>query len=138
MNRTTVPRLRPRRRRRTMCASIAVLVPAPLGALHLYTRYAPGPVSFADVVANPAELVSAITGLPFPRVAILCGTRLVDEVADAVLTWADLYVVPSRWLERIPRENLYERAALAAKLVSAHRAQPIEHLNGSRQLPLPF
>jgi len=116
----------------------AVLIPDTLGALHLYVRHRPGPLRLAQVIAHAADLDSALYALPHPLTLILCGARNLDEVASVALGHGDFYLVGIRWLSSIPRELIYARAALAAKLVTAHRARPIERIRHSRRLECPF
>ena len=58
--------------------------------------------------------------------------------AGAVLSAADLYIVPAAWLRGIEPWDTAPRAERAAALVTAHRQRPIEHLLGHRQLELLF
>ena len=69
---------------------------------------------------------------------ILCDARYRDAVAGAVLSAADLYIVPAASLRGIEPWDTAPRAERAADLVTAHRQRPIEHLLSHRQLELLF
>jgi len=69
---------------------------------------------------------------------ILCDARYRDAVAGAVLSAADLYIVPAASLRGIEPWDTAPRAERAAALVTAHRQRPIEHLLSHRQLELLF
>jgi hypothetical protein len=106
--------------------STAVLVPGPLGALEVHVRRPGRPLEAVATVTDARTLHEALRDLWPPGVAILCGRRHADDVLEHVLEHADLYVVPAHWLAAAPRDDPRARAALAARLVAAHRRHPIE------------
>jgi hypothetical protein len=128
--------------RRPSVGSTVVLVPGAFGGLILFQRPAHGgPLRHLFTLVDPLELSSCVNELPAPRTVILCDARYRDAVAGAVLSAADLYIVPAAWLRGIEpwdTEQRAERAERAAALVTAHRQRPIEHLLGHRQFELLF
>jgi hypothetical protein len=64
-----------------------------------------------------------------------------DFVAGQVLAFADLVAIPDCWLRRIPRRDLQRRAEVAARILTAHRVDPLRHYLGrerSELSALPF
>lgn len=114
-----------------------VLVPGAFGGLLMYQRRGSGPLSSAEPLDGPGALRQAIcaTGC---RNIILCGSRHVRPVIDAIVGLADVFVVPLPWLRAVPRRNPAARATLAAQLVTAHRARPILQVYGWDQRRFPF
>ena len=114
-----------------------VIAPGGFGGLHLYWRIDRGPLRDGPVLVHGYELRSCINDLPGPRTVVLCGRRFANEVSDAVLDVADLFVVPNTWLRHLPAIDPADRAACAARVAAAHARDPVEH-RLSRQPELPF
>lgn len=106
-------------------STTAVLVRGPLSVLHLYARRGPGRLRHICAVTHAEVLHQALRSVGSPCRVILCGTRDLDEILWHVLDHADPYVIPTRWLTSVPREDPSARATLAARLVAAHCSQPI-------------
>lgn len=103
-----------------------VLIPCPLG----YTLFVRWPHqrlrACANIVAHE-DLADAVRSLGDPLTVVLIGRRHADLVADAVLREAELVIVPSSWLRRIPLRALSARAEVAPRIATAHRTATIEH-----------
>lgn len=117
--------------------TLLVLAPDCYGGLRMYLRRDRGPLLRGPTVAHPREVRDCLLGLPSPRSVVLCGRRFADELSDAFLDLADLFVVPNTWLRHIPRLEPGERAAHAARFAVAHARTPIEHRIGLTD-PCPF
>ena len=125
--------------RRPSVGSTVVLVPGPFGGLMLFQRPAhEGPLRHLYTLVDPLELSSCVRELTAPRTVILCDARYRYAVAGAVLSVADLYVVPATWLRGIEGWDTAPRAERAAALVTVCRRRPIQHLLGRRELELLF
>jgi len=124
--------------RRSLTGSTAVLVSGPLGALQLYLRRGPGSLCCIGPVTTPRQLTDDLCRLPPPCIVVLCGTRHLRPIAEQVLQRTDLYIVPACWLASVPASDPAGRAALAVRLVNAHRRAPIECLVHPDQLYFPF
>jgi hypothetical protein len=107
--------------------TILILAPEYFGGLRLYVRTGRGPLRQGPIAGLPADVRACLLDLPAPRVVILCGRRFADELSDAVLDLADLFVVPNTWLRGLPKIEPGERALQAARLAVAHAQAPIEH-----------
>jgi hypothetical protein len=103
-----------------------ILAPDDQGGLRLYWKCGPGPLRGGACIQRPDDLREPLQELPEPRTVVLCGRRLADSVAEAVLDIADLVVVPNTWLRYLPTRNPAGRAGLAVRLADAHAHGPIE------------
>lgn len=127
---------RPHRRDRRP-ATLLILVPGLLGGLHLYERNGSSKPRHVALVDDPG-LLRLIVAATDRCAVVLCGTRYTQAVVAAVRGTADVIVVPIPWLRHVPRHRYDDRAGLAARLVTAHRAGPIMPIYGWDQLTLPF
>lgn len=116
-----------RRRSNTPPTALLILVPGALGGLQAFVRRASGVPTAGPAIARHDDLRAYLRQLPQPRAVVLCGSRNAIEVANTVLDIADLFVVPHPWLRAVHPTDTAARAALAARLVTAHRNRPIEH-----------
>lgn len=114
-----------------------ILVPGRLGGLHLFERTGAAMPKRGLWLDHPGQLRDFIRTRPRSTV-VLCGSRYALCVARAVCHIADLYLVPLTWLRSVQRDQLQARAALAARLATAHRARPIECIARREPCPLPF
>ena len=103
-----------------------VLTPDELGGLLCYLRTASSPLTQGPIFTETTDLCRFLAHLEPDVTLILCGFRHAKEVAWATLRDVDLYIVPCTWLRDLPTADPQRRAALAAKLVTAHRRSPIE------------
>lgn len=116
-------------------SSLVILVPAPLGGFRCF-NFLRG-LDDGFLVAEPNRLRHHLAWLPAPRIVVLCGRNHRKQIRDAVLDRAELYVLPATWLRSIPATAPRARAALAARLVTAHVRHPIEHFC-AEELSFPF
>ena len=106
--------------------NLFILVPGPLGVLQAFLRRFSGVPIHGPTIGHPDDLLACLRQLRQPRTVVLCGSRNALEVAGTVLDLADLFVVPRPWLRAVHPSDTAQRAALAARLVAAHRKWPIQ------------
>jgi hypothetical protein len=120
--------------------TLAILVPGPLG-YHLFVRWPRDRVRRCSTVVHASDLAEVLRSLGAPLVVGLVGTRGAELVAGEVLEFADLVAIPDAWLRQVPRGDIHRRAEVAARIVTAHRADPLRPYHG-RERPgvesLPF
>lgn len=120
--------------------TLAILFPSPEG-FHLFVRWPRDRVRRGSAIIDASDLADVLGPLGHPLVVGLVGTRHLDLVASQVLEFADLVAIPDPWLRRVPRSDLRQRAEVAARILTAHRADPLRHYYG-REYPqlsaLPF
>jgi hypothetical protein len=116
--------------------TLAILFPGPLG-FNLFVRWPRDRVRRCSVIVHASDLAEALGPLGDPLVVGLVGTRQADFVAGQVLEFADLVAIPDCWLRRIPRNDLQRRAEVAARLLTAHRTDPLRHYLGREHAELP-
>ena len=109
--------------------SLAVLLPAPLG-YHLFIRWPRDRIRRSSTIVHPADIADVLRPIGDPLVVALIGTRDADAIANQVLEFADLIAIPEAWLRRVPKRDVGARAAVAARIVSAHRKAPVRHYIG--------
>jgi len=114
-----------------------ILAPEYFGGLRLYWRPDRGALRHGPILVHPDELRAALNELPGPATVVLCGRRFADQVADAILDLADLFVVPNTWLRNLPARDPVDRALHGARIAAAHARAPVEHRLG-RTPDLPF
>lgn len=115
-----------------------VLIPCPFGYV-LFVRWPGQRLRACSAIVAPPDLTDAVRSLGDPLTVVLIGRRHADAVARAVLDDAELVIVPEAWLRGVPRRALSARAAVAARVATAHRTAMIEHrLREELQLALPF
>lgn len=120
--------------------TIAILFPSPLG-FHLFVRWPRDRVRRCSGLVHAGDLRDVVASLGAPLVVGLVGTRHMDLVAEQVLGFADLVAIPDAWLRQVPRSDLHRRAEVAARILTAHRADPLRHYYGrepSELTALPF
>ncbi len=118
--------------------TLLVLIPCSLGYM-LFVRWPRQRLRACSTIVAPEDLGEAVRSLGDPLTVVLVGRRHADEVAYAVLRDAELVIVPDAWLRRVPRRALSQRAEVAARIATAHRAATIEHrLRQEHQLTFPF
>jgi hypothetical protein len=120
--------------------TLAILFPSPIG-FHVFVRWPHDRVRRCSTVVHPSDLADALGPLGYPLVVGLVGTRDMAVVADQVLAFADLVAIPGCWLRGVPRSDLQRRAEVAARILTAHRADPLRHYLGresSDLAALPF
>lgn len=120
--------------------TLAILIPGPVG-FHLFVRWPRDRVRRCSALVDASDLAGALGSLGAPLVVGLVGTRHAELVAGAVLEFADLVAIPDAWLRQVPRSELNRRAELAARIVTAHRGDPLRHYYGrelSASSALPF
>lgn len=109
--------------------TLAILFPDPLG-YHLFVRWPRDRVRRCATLVHPSDLADVVGSLGAPLVVGLVGTRHMDLVAGQVLDFADLVAIPDAWLRQVPRSDLHRRAEVAARILTAHRADPLRHYYG--------
>lgn len=118
--------------------TVVVIIPNPLGYC-IFVRWPRQRLRACMCVIHPSDLQDTIRGLGDLVSVVLVGRRCADAVSHAVLDTADLVIVPEAWLRRVPRTALATRAAIAARIASAHRASHVEHRQRrDLQMDLPF
>jgi hypothetical protein len=120
--------------------TLAVLVPCCLG-FHLFVRWPRDRLRRSSTVVHPSNLGDVLRPLGDPLLVGLVGTRHMDLVADQVLDFADLVAVPGSWLRRVPKNDIRQRATVAARVLTAHTAEPLRHYCGRpsiNQMEFPF
>lgn len=120
--------------------TLAILFPDPLG-YHLFVRWPRDRVRRCSTIVHPSDLAEVLGSLGHPLVVGLVGTRHLEFVAGQVLDFADLVAIPDAWLRQVPRGDLHRRAEVAARILSAHRADPLRQYYGresSELSALPF
>jgi hypothetical protein len=116
--------------------TLAILFPGPVG-FHLFVRWPRDRVRRCSAVVQACDLAEALGPFGDPLVVGLVGTRQEDFVAGQVLAFADLVAIPVCWLRRVPRSDLQRRAELAARILTAHRTDPLRHYLGREHSELP-
>ncbi len=109
--------------------TLAILFPSPLG-FHLFVRWPRDRLRRCSTLVDPSDVAGVLGPLGHPLVVVLVGTRHTELVADQVLDFADLVAIPASWLRRVPRSDLRQRATVAARIVTAHRADPLRDYFG--------
>lgn len=120
--------------------TIAILFPSPLG-FHLFVRWPRDRVRRCSSLVDASDLPDVLASLGAPLVVGLVGTRHVEIIAGQVLEFADLVAIPDAWLRQVPRGDLHRRAEVAARILTAHRVDPLRHYYGresSNHAALPF
>ncbi len=120
--------------------TLAILIPGPVG-YHLFVRWPRDRVRRWSALVDASDLAGVLGSLGAPLVVGLVGTRHAELVAGEVLEFADLVAIPDAWLRQVPRGELNRRAELAARIVTAHRGDPLRHYYGrepSASSSLPF
>ena len=121
-------------------ATLAILFPSPLG-FHLFVRWPRDRVRRCSLPVHAGELADVLVPFGAPLVVGLVGTRHMELVGEQVLAFADLVAIPDAWLRQVPRGDLHRRAEVAARILTAHRADPLRHYYGreaSALSALPF
>ena len=116
--------------------TLAILFPGRLG-FHLFVRWPRDRVRRCSAIVHASDLAQALGPFGDPLVVGLVGTRQADFVADQVLEFADLVAIPDCWLRLVPRRDLQRRAEVAARILTAHRADPLRHYLGQERAELP-
>ena len=115
-----------------------VLLPSALGYC-LWIQWPRQRLRSCQEIVPLADLPDVVRALGDPVTVVLVGRRHADAVSRAVLSAADLVIVPDPWLRRVPRRALSARAELAARIAWASRAATVEHRQrNDLQLTLPF
>lgn len=127
--RSSSPQLQRRPIERPPIATLAVLVPGPFG-FHLFVRWPRDRLRRSSTLVHPSDLADILRPLGDPLVVGLVGTRDIEFVADQVLDFADMVAVPTSWLRQVPRRDVRQRALVAARILTAHRAGPLRHYFG--------
>ena len=109
--------------------TIASLFPSPLG-YHLFMRWPRDRVRRSSTLIHASDLSDVLGSLGAPLVVGLVGTRHLEFVAGQVLDFADLVAIPDAWLRQVPRGDLHRRAEAAARILTAHRADPLRQYYG--------
>lgn len=120
--------------------TLAILFPSPVG-YHLFVRWPRDRVRRCSTLVHASDLPDALGSLGAPLVVGLVGTRQMELVAGQVLAFADLVAIPDAWLRQVRRGDLHRRAEVAARILTAHRADPLRHYLGresSELSALPF
>jgi hypothetical protein len=115
--------------------TLAILFPSPIG-FHLFVRWPRDRVRRCSAVVHTHDLADALGSLGHPLVVGLVGTRHMEDVAGRVLEVADLVAIPDCWLRRVPRTDLQRRAEVAARILTAHGANPLRHYHGRERSEL--
>jgi hypothetical protein len=115
--------------------TLAILFPGSLG-FHLFVRWPRDRVRRCSAVVHASDLADALGPLGDPLVVGLVGTRQMEFVASQVLEFADLVAIPDCWLRRVPRRDLQRRAEVAARILTAHRTDPLRHYLGRERADL--
>ncbi|MBM4368708.1 MAG: hypothetical protein FJ102_21015 [Deltaproteobacteria bacterium] len=109
--------------------TLAILLPSPVG-FHLFVRWRRDRVRRCSMLVDASDLREVLGALDAPLLVGLVGTRHAELVAGAVLDVADLVAIPEAWLRQVPRGDLHRRAEVAARVLAAHRADPLRHFHG--------
>ncbi len=116
--------------------TLAILFPSPVG-FHLFVRWPRDRLRRCSTLVDPSDLAEVLGPLGHPLVVGLVGTRHTELVADQVLDFADLVAIPASWLRRVPRRDLRRRATVAARILTAHRADPLRDFLGRETAAVP-
>ncbi len=120
--------------------TLAVLVPCCLG-FHLFVRWPRDRLRRCSTLVHSSDLADVLRPLGDPLLVGLVGTGSTDLVANEVLEFADLIAIPGPWLRRVPKSDVRQRATVAARILTAHRADPLRDYHGRPSLDqqdLPF
>jgi hypothetical protein len=120
--------------------TIAILFPTPVG-YQLFVRWPRDRIRRCSALVDASDLSDVLASLGAPLVVGLVGTRHMDLVAGQVLEFADLVAIPDAWFRQVRRGDLHRRAEVAARILTAHRADPLRHYYGrasSNHTALPF
>jgi hypothetical protein len=120
--------------------TLAILFANPLG-FDLFVRWPRDRVRRCSTLVHASDLADALGSLGDPLIVGLVGTRHLEFVASQVLDFADLVAIPEAWLRQVPRGDIHRRAEVAARILTAHRADPLRHYYGresSDLIALPF
>jgi hypothetical protein len=120
--------------------TLAILVPCCLG-FHLFVRWPRDRLRRSSTVVHASDVADVLRPLGDPLVVGLVGTRHAELVADQVLGFADFVAVPGPWLRRVPTSDIKQRALIAARILTAHRADPLRYYFGQPSIDgqeLPF
>ncbi len=116
--------------------TLAILFPGPFG-FDLFVRWPRDRIRRCSAVVPACDLAQVLGPFGDPLVVGLVGTRQADFVAGQVLEFADLVAIPDCWLRRVPRRDLQRRAEVAARIITAHRTNPLRHYLGRERAELP-
>lgn len=109
--------------------TLAILFSSPVG-FHVFVRWPRDRVRRCSTLVDASDLPDVVGSLGAPLVVGLVGTRHLELVAGQVLDFADLVAIPDAWLRQVPRSDLHRRAEIAARILTAHRADPLRHYYG--------
>lgn len=120
--------------------TLAIVFPGPLG-YHVFVRWPRDRLRRCSTLVDASDLAGVLGSLGAPLVVGLVGTRHAEVVAEQVLAFADVVAIPDAWLRQVPRGDLHRRAEVAARILTAHRTDPLRPYYGreaSEASALPF